>query len=168
MGNKTEFCYFRNFVAFFWRQSRKMEFVVNKASQLRAVRRAGGGHKVAEHTLQRLPWAGIFEPWRSHVLLAAAAQKLCGSAANRPQVKRRGPSAKQLQLVPAARSSRCIAVQRHCTLNGAYAEVDVYITSRAAHACGGKEMLARPQPRDGAGKTVRQLSRQARKNLTPI
>jgi hypothetical protein len=65
--------------------------------QARAVRGAGGGHRVAEETLQRLPWAGIFEPWRSHVLLAAAAQKRRGS--NRRQIEQRGRTA-QLELFP--------------------------------------------------------------------
>jgi hypothetical protein len=38
----------------------------------RQVRQAGGGHKVAEDALLRLPWAGIFEPWRPFVAVAAA------------------------------------------------------------------------------------------------
>jgi hypothetical protein len=47
----------------------------NKTYQLRAVRQAGGGHKVSEDALLRLPWAGIFEPWRPFVAVAAASRK---------------------------------------------------------------------------------------------
>lgn len=46
----------------------------NRSYQLRAVRKAGGGHQVAADLALRLPWAGIFEPWRPLVLVAAAAQ----------------------------------------------------------------------------------------------
>jgi hypothetical protein len=67
--------------------------------QARAVRGAGGGHRIAEEALERLPWAGIFEPWRSHVLLAAAAQKRHGSTANRRQIEQRRHTA-QLELFP--------------------------------------------------------------------
>lgn len=41
----------------------------------RTVREAGGGHQVAKDAALRLPWAGIFEPWRPLVLTAAAAAK---------------------------------------------------------------------------------------------
>lgn len=43
-------------------------------SKMRAVRKAGGGHKVAADLALRLPWAGIFEPWRPLVLVAEAAE----------------------------------------------------------------------------------------------
>lgn len=47
----------------------------NNSYQLRAVRKAGGGHQVAEDALLRLPWAGIFEPWRPFVAVAAASRR---------------------------------------------------------------------------------------------
>jgi len=42
-------------------------FVFNKTYQSRAVRKAGGGHKVAEDEALRLPWANISRPWRPRV-----------------------------------------------------------------------------------------------------
>jgi len=42
----------------------------NKSYHLRAVRQAGGGHKVAAKALLRLP-----EPWRPLVTVAAAAEE---------------------------------------------------------------------------------------------
>lgn len=48
--------------------------MLNRQYQLRAVRKAGGGHKVAADAALRLPWGGIFEPWRPYVLVAAAAE----------------------------------------------------------------------------------------------
>ena len=51
----------------------------NREYQKRATRQGlasrGGGHKVAADAALRLPWAGIFEPWRPFVLVAAAADK---------------------------------------------------------------------------------------------
>ena len=57
----------------------------NKSYQIRAsrqgraereaVRKAGGGHQVAADAALRLPWAGIFEPWRPLVLTAMAAHE---------------------------------------------------------------------------------------------
>jgi hypothetical protein len=41
----------------------------------RQVRQAGGGRKLAEDALLRLPWAGIFEPWRPFVAAAAASER---------------------------------------------------------------------------------------------
>jgi hypothetical protein len=46
----------------------------NRSYQQRAVREAGGGRKVAADVAMRLPWAGIFEPWRPLVLTAAIAE----------------------------------------------------------------------------------------------
>lgn len=46
----------------------------NRSYQVRAVRLAGGGHKAAADSALRLPWAGIFEPWRPFVLVAKAAR----------------------------------------------------------------------------------------------
>lgn len=40
-----------------------------------AVRKAGGGHQAAADAALRLPWAGIFEPWRPFVLTALAAHQ---------------------------------------------------------------------------------------------
>jgi hypothetical protein len=51
--------------------------VFNREYQKRATRQGlaqrGGGHQVAADAALRLPWAGIFEPWRPFVLTAAAA-----------------------------------------------------------------------------------------------
>jgi len=41
----------------------------------RQVRQAGGGRKLAEDALLRLPWAGIFEPFRPFVAVAAASER---------------------------------------------------------------------------------------------
>jgi hypothetical protein len=53
--------------------------VFNREYQKRATRQGlasrGGGHKVAADAALRLPWAGIFEPWRPYILVAAAAEK---------------------------------------------------------------------------------------------
>jgi hypothetical protein len=49
----------------------------NRTYQLRAVKKAGGGRKLAEDASLCLPWAGIFrpkQPWRSTVLMARAAE----------------------------------------------------------------------------------------------
>lgn len=43
----------------------------NKSYQLRAVRKAGGGHQVATKALLRLP-----EPWRALVTVAAAGEEV--------------------------------------------------------------------------------------------
>jgi hypothetical protein len=67
--------------------------VFNKTYQSRAVRRAGGGHKVAEDEALRLPWANISRSWRPHALLAAL-------AANRRQINEGGRPAMQLELFP--------------------------------------------------------------------
>lgn len=40
----------------------------------RTLAQRGGGHQVAADAALRLPWAGIFEPWRPLVLVAAAQQ----------------------------------------------------------------------------------------------
>jgi hypothetical protein len=48
----------------------------NRSFQRRAVKSAGGGRKVAADAALRLPWAGIFEPWRPFVLVAEAAETL--------------------------------------------------------------------------------------------
>lgn len=48
----------------------------NREYQKRATRqglaRRAGGHEAATDAALRLPWAGIFEPWRPFVLIAAA------------------------------------------------------------------------------------------------
>ena len=53
----------------------------NRTYQLRAVKKAGGGRKLARSSMNdaslSLPWAGIFrprEPWRAAVLIARAAE----------------------------------------------------------------------------------------------
>jgi hypothetical protein len=50
--------------------------VFNRSYQAKAVRKAGGGRKLAADAALHLPWAGIFEPWRSLVLTALAADSL--------------------------------------------------------------------------------------------
>jgi hypothetical protein len=40
----------------------------------KAIKEAGGGHQLAADQALRLPWGGIFEPWRPFVLTAAAAE----------------------------------------------------------------------------------------------
>jgi hypothetical protein len=51
--------------------------VFNREYQKRATRQGlasrDGGHQAAADAALRLPWAGIFEPWRPYVLIAAAA-----------------------------------------------------------------------------------------------
>lgn len=63
----------------------------NKSYQLRAVRQAGGGHKVAAKALLRLP-----EPWRPLVTVAAAAEE----AFYRPKRRVRPGKSRQLELFP--------------------------------------------------------------------
>jgi len=48
----------------------------NRSYQLRAVRKAGGGQQAAADLALRLPWAGIFEPWRPFVLVAELAKNV--------------------------------------------------------------------------------------------
>jgi hypothetical protein len=50
--------------------------MLNRSYQLRAVRKAGGGDQAAADLAMRLPWAGIFEPWRAFVLVAEANETL--------------------------------------------------------------------------------------------
>jgi hypothetical protein len=71
--------------------------MLNREYQLRAVRKAGGGHKVAADAALRLPWAGIFEPWRPYVLVAAAAESISSPRAAKAGRCKKGRS-RQRQL----------------------------------------------------------------------
>lgn len=60
-----------------------------KIFQLRAVKNAGGGHKLARDAGLCLPWSGIFRPresWRPLVMIAAAAEQIAaGKSFHRPE-----------------------------------------------------------------------------------
>lgn len=70
----------------------------NRTYQLRAVRKAGGGHKVAADAALRLPWAGIFEPWKPLVMVADAADQAKKPVRAGIAVKPCKKSTRQLQL----------------------------------------------------------------------
>lgn len=70
--------------------------MLNREYQLRAVRKAGGGHRVAADAALRLPWGGIFEPWRPFVLVADVAKTL--AITKPPKTATRSRSRGQMQL----------------------------------------------------------------------
>lgn len=67
-----------------------------------AVRKAGGGHQVAAEAALRLPWAGIFEPWRPFVLTALAAHEgpPLAKPPEDPAFKKRGRKIKVPRALP--------------------------------------------------------------------
>ena len=68
----------------------------NKTYQLRAVRSAGGGHKLATKALLRVP-----QPWRPFITVAAIAEEFYRPE-RRPRLgKRAAPDSRQLELFPA-------------------------------------------------------------------
>jgi hypothetical protein len=89
----------------------------NRTYQLRAVKKAGGGRKLAYDAGLCLPWAGIFqprEPWRPLVMIAAAAEEVAADktfhrpnpavrreiAANRCKKRSQRLQGTQLELFP--------------------------------------------------------------------
>jgi hypothetical protein len=76
--------------------ARAINVVFNREYQKRATRQGlasrGGGHQAAADAALRLPWAGIFEPWRPYVLIATAAAqpKTAKSAAKSCKNSRQG------------------------------------------------------------------------------
>jgi hypothetical protein len=74
----------------------------NKSYQLRAVRQAGGGHRVALKAVLRLP-----EPWRPLVTIAAAAEEAFYRPERRvrPGKSRQAASGAQLELFPVKNST---------------------------------------------------------------
>lgn len=78
--------------------------------EIKAVRSAGGGHRVAEAFL-RLPLGDIFEPWRSLVVIAAAAK---GQSYYRPQHRTKpGTHGKPVQCIkpPSKRINKQLELQ---------------------------------------------------------
>jgi hypothetical protein len=70
----------------------------NKTYQLRAIRQAGGGHRVATKALLRLP-----EPWRPLITIAAAGEEAFYRSKKRVRPgksRQKSASSAQLELFP--------------------------------------------------------------------